>query len=190
MPTGLAVSWTMRFVLFLFGIILGVGGTLAYVVLAHPADPAAIAAPVPVNAPITVTLGESFLTAVLRRSPPVAARATALRAELRDGEIVVHVAVDVLGTPTEGTAVLRPILRGGRLAIDVVSTNLGDLSIPAVDAMLDQQINARLASLLAGMPVTFTSVRVTPGVGLVVTCDVDLARLERVAAQPAGASGG
>lgn len=184
----------MRFFLLLFGIVLGVSGTLAYSVLANPAEPASVSAPLPTNAPITVTLGESFLTAVLRRSaispapagaPGVAVPASALRAELKDDAIVVHATVDVLGKPTEGSAILRPALREGRLVIDVVETNLGELSIPALEGVLDQQINARLASLLQGMPVTFTGVKVTRDAGLVVTCDVDLARLERVAAQSA-----
>lgn len=181
----------MRIVLFLLGIVLGVGGTLAYSVLANPAEPA-VSAPLPTNAPITVTLGESFLTAVLRRSaitpapsgaPGVAVPASALRAELADDKIIVHATVDVLGKPTESTATMRPVLRDGRLVIDVVETNLGDLSIPALEGVLDQQINARLASLLQGMPVTFTGVKVTRAGGLVVTCQVDLAQLERVAAQ-------
>ena len=192
MPTGLAVSYPMRIFLFLLGIVLGVGGTLAYAVLANPGEPATASAPLPVNAPITVTLGESFLTAVLRRSaispapggaPGVAVPATALRAELKDGQIVVHATVDVLGKPTESTAIMRPVLRGGRLAIDVVETQLGDLPIPALEGVLDEQINARLASLMQGMPVTFTGVNVTQAAGLVITCQVDLAQLERVATQ-------
>jgi hypothetical protein len=182
----------MRFVLFLLGIVLGVGGTLAYSILANPAEPVTASAPLPANAPITVTLGEPFLTAVLRRSvlspAPVGTTAlsvppSALRAELTDDAIVVHATVDVLGKPTEGTAILRPVLRGGRLAIEVVETNLGDLAIPALEGVLDQQINARLASLLADMPVTFTGVKVTREAGLIVTCQVDLAHLERVATQ-------
>jgi len=181
----------MRFVVFLLGTILGVGGTLAYSVLANPAELPAATASLPANAPITVTLGESFLTAVLRRSaispapsgtPGVAVPASALRAELGDGEIIVHAAVDVLGQPTESTARMRPVLRGGRLAIEVIETNLGDLSIPALEGVLDQQINARLASLMEGMPVFVTGVKVTRDAGLIVTCQVDLAQLERVAA--------
>lgn len=183
----------MRFVLLLIGIALGIAGTLAYSILANPAEPT-VATPLPANAPITVTLGESFLTAVLRRSaispapsgaPGVAVPASALRAEVGDGELIVHATVDVLGKPTETTARMRPVLRGGRLAIDVIETNLGDLSIPALEGVLDQQINARLASLMQGMPVTFTGVSVTRGIGLIVTCQVDLAQLERVAAQSA-----
>lgn len=179
----------MRLVLFLLGLALGVAGTLAYAVFASPAEPATVSAPLPANAPITLTFSDSFLTAVLRRSvissaggaPGLAIPASGLRAELRDDVIVVHATVDVLGRPTESTAILRPVLRDGGLAIDVVETNLGDLPVPGFENVLGQQINARLASLMEGMPVTFTGVKVTREAGLEITCQVDLDHLAPVA---------
>ena len=102
-----------------------------------------------------------------------------LRAELGDGTIVVHAAVMVAGQGTEGTVTLRPTLTGGRLGIAVVETNLGSVPLPALDQMLETQVNARVQSLLAGLPVTITGVTVERGRGLIVTCQVDLQRLPK-----------
>jgi hypothetical protein len=87
--------------------------------------------------------------------------------------------VEVLGRATESTATLRPVLRDGHLAIDVVSTNLGNLPLPAMEQVLEKQINARLQSLLEGMAVTITGVKVDRGKGLIITGDVDLDQLEQ-----------
>ncbi len=175
----------MRFFLFLFGIALGVAGTLAYTMFVeHPAT-TPVAQILPTDPPITVTLGESFLTALVRRgaldTPGISVPGNALRAELADGTIVVHAAVEVVGQSTEGTITLRPKLTGDHLAIEVVETNLGSVPLPAMDQMLETQINARVQSLLAGLPVTITGVTVEKGRGLIVTCQVDLAQLEQQA---------
>lgn len=176
----------MRFIILLFGIALGVAGTLAYSVFANPPETVPAAQALPADPPITVTLGESFLTALVRRGTPptqgVSVPPTALRTEVRDDAIVVHANVDVLGKMTQGTAVLRPVLRDGKLKIEVVETNLGDLSIPAMEQVLEQQIDMRLRMLLEGLPVTITGVKLERGRGLIVTCNVDLERLERQAA--------
>ncbi|MEO7093910.1 MAG: hypothetical protein ABI175_11710 [Polyangiales bacterium] len=173
----------MRFFLFVFGIVLGVAGTLAYTMfVVHPAT-TPIAEALPANPPMTVTLGESFLTAVVRRgaldTQGLAVPGNALRAELGDGTIIVHAAVEVVGQSTEGTITLRPTLNVGRLGIAVVETNLGSVQIPAMDHMLETQINARVQSLMAGLPVTITGVSVERGRGLILTCEVDLQRLEQ-----------
>jgi len=47
-----------------------------------------------------------------------------------------------------------------------------------MDQLLEQQINARLQPLLEGVPVIVTGVGVDPARGLVVTCQVDLDRLD------------
>ena len=170
----------MRLLLFLFGIALGVAGTLGYAVFAHPAvEPST--QPLPANQPIAVTLGENFLTGILQRAvldtPGVTVPRSALRAELRDDTIVVHANVEVLGKATDGRAVLHPVLRNGHLAIDVAETNLGTLELPALEQVLDKQINARINSLLAGMPVTVTGVKVEREHGLTIVCQVDLDKL-------------
>jgi uncharacterized protein YpmS len=174
----------MRFILFVLGIALGIAGTLAYVLFASSAEPAPVAQALPANPSITVTLGEPFLTALVRRgtveTPGVSVPRTALRAELRDDTIIVHANVEVLGQPTDSSTVLRPLVRNGRLGIDVVETHVGSLPMPAMDQLLDKQINARIASLLDGMPVTITGVKVERDRGLVVSCQVDLDRLEQL----------
>lgn len=177
----------VRFVTFVLGLVLGVLGTVAYgMFVATGPGPAPM--PVATHAPVTVTLDESFLTALMQRAmaapaantvPGVDVPKTNVRAELRGDLIVVHASVNVLGAPTEGTVSMRPVLRSGKLAIDVVETNLGSIALPALDQVLDQQINARLQSLLDGMPVTVTGVGVEPGRGLSVTGQVNLDQLER-----------
>jgi hypothetical protein len=186
----------VRFVILVFGIVLGVLGTVAYgMFVATGPGPAPM--PVATHAPVTVTLDESFLTALMQRAiadapaassvPGVDVPKTAVRAELRGDLIVAHASVSVLGAPTEGTVSMRPVLRGGKLAIDVVETNLGSIALPALDQVLDQQINARLKSLLDGMPVTVTGVGIEPGRGLQVIGQVDLEQLERSPASPQAA---
>ena len=179
----------MRVVLLLVGIALGVLGTIAYgMFVATPPAPAPQA--VIQRAPMTVALDERFLTALMQRAvsegvvgaPGVDVPRTQVHAELRPGLIVVHANVEVLGQPSEGTLTLRPVLQAGRLRIEASDMNLGSINLPAMDQMLEQQINNRLSSLLDGMPVTMTSVGVDPAHGLVVTCQVDLDKLEQVTA--------
>jgi uncharacterized protein YpmS len=175
----------VRFILFLFGIILGVAGTLAYSVLMNPPEPVAQQQALPADPPITLTLGESFLTALVRKgtidTPGVAVPPAALRAEVANDAIIVHANVDVLGKQTASTATLRPVLTDGHLKIQVVDTSVGELAIPAMEQILETQIDNRLHSLLDGMPVTITGVKLVNGVGLVVTCQVDLDRITTTA---------
>ncbi len=180
----------MRFILFLLGVAIGVAGTLAYALFANQPEPAPVAQAVPANPPITVTLGESFLTALVRKStvdtPGVSIPRSALRAELRDDTIIVHANVEVLGQPTDSSTVLRPVVKDGHLGIDVVETHVGQLPLPAMDQVLDKQINARMQSLFEGMPVTVTGVSIDRDHGLTISGQVDLDRLEqRPAAQAA-----
>ena len=164
---------------------------MGYVVfMATPEPPAP--RPMPTDPPITVMLGERFLEGIIRKSaikstPGVQVSKARLRVSTRPDLIDVHTAVDVLGQTTEGKAVLRPILREGRLKVEVVETNLGDVPFPAMEQVVEEQINARIGSLMAGLPVTITGVRVEPGRGVVVTGTVDLDRLEQVVPPPAAA---
>jgi hypothetical protein len=181
----------MRIVLLVVGIALGVLGTIGYgMFIATPPAPAP--QPVIAHAPMTVSLDERFLTALMQRAvidgavaaPGVEVPRTQVRAELRNGLIVVHANVEVLGAPTQGSVTLRPVLEAGRLRVQVDDTNLGSIQLPAMDQLLETQINARVSSLLDGMPVTVTSVGIDPARGLVLTCQVDLDRLEQAAPAP------
>ena len=127
----------VRFLLLIIGIVLGVVGTVAYgMFVATPPVPAH--RPVPTHAPVTVTLDESFLTAIIQRSfagapatnvPGVAVPKTRVRAQLRGDLIIVHASVEVLGAPTSGSVSMRPVLRNGRPALDVVESSLGAIAL-------------------------------------------------------------
>ncbi len=173
----------MRFLLLVFGFALGVASTLAYATFANPSQvPPPPTAALPADPQLTVTLGEHLVTEIIRRSvleaPGIRDAKPQLSVSLRDDAIVIDATVEVLGKPASGTATLRPKLDAGRLRIDVVETNLGTLPMPPLEQILEKQINARIASLLAGMPVTFTGARVDRTRGLTVTCRVDLSSLE------------
>lgn len=168
----------MRFLLFLFGLVVGVAATLAYALFFHAEPSVPATRPVLAEAPLTVTLGERFLTGVVQRAVLDAPRGVDvppanMKVELRDDRIELHAAIEVLGRPTRGRAVLRPLLQNGKLVMEVVETDLGSFPIQAVEQVLEQQVNARIGSFLDGMPVTFTGVRVDAR-GLTLTCDVDL----------------
>ena len=178
----------MRFVLFLLGLVVGVAGTLAYAMFFNAETSATATRPVLGEAPITVTLGERFLTGVVQRAVNDTATprgvdvpAANLRVTMRDDVLELHANIEVLGKPASGTAVLRPLLRDGRLEIEVVETNLGSMPLAPIEQLLEDQINQRIASLLEGMPVTVTGVRVDRMRGLILTCDV---ALDEVAGPP------
>jgi hypothetical protein len=181
----------MRVVMLVLGFVLGVTATLAYAIFANPPRASIATRPIPEDAPITVTLGAPFLDAILRRAaiaaPVALARPSDLHVELRDDAIVVHATVDVLGRITRGSAVLRPVLREGRLRVDVVETNLGALPLPALERLIEEQVNARIRSLLSGMPITFTGASVDRERGLVVTCRIDLGESDRSSARHSSA---
>ncbi len=169
----------MRILLLLLGFALGVASTLAYATFASPSqvpEPVALES----DPQLSVTLGEPLVTELIKRAiaetPGVSARPD-LRVVLRDDAIAIDASVDVLGQRANGTALLRPKVDGGRLRIEVVETNLGTLQLPPLEGILEKQINARIASLLAGMPVTFTGARVERTRGLTLTCRVDVASL-------------
>lgn len=182
----------MRVLLLLLGIVLGVVGTVAYgVFVATPPVPAP--RPVIAQAPVTVALDERFVTALVQRAvadgaaqaPGVDVPRTQVAAHLGDGVIDVRASVEVLGQPTTGTITLRPVLHDRRLRFEVIETNLGTIQLPAIDQVLEAQLDERVGSLLDGLPVTVTSVGIEPSRGLIVTTQVDLERLEADAAPQA-----
>ncbi len=174
----------MRLVLFVVGIVVGIVGTIAYGMFVATA-PVPAAKPVISQAPMTVTLDERFLTALVQRAvadgavqaPGVEVPRTQVDARVTGAGILVRANVEVLGQPTKGTITLRPVLDAGRLRFEVVETNLGAIELPAMDELLETQVNQRVGSLLDGLPVTITNVGVDPARGLVVATQVDLDRL-------------
>ncbi|MEO8705621.1 MAG: hypothetical protein ABI867_36660 [Kofleriaceae bacterium] len=171
----------MRFFVFVFGIVVGVAATLAYVMFEAP-TPIQAPAALPNDPEITVTLGERFLTEMIRRASvdvPGVTVAPDLRVELRDDTIVVHATVEVLGRPTEGTAVLQPRLRDGHLTMEVIETNVGALPMPATEQVLERAINTRIESLLHGVPVAVTGASVDRAHGLTITCRVTAQHVAR-----------
>ena len=157
------------FLVFVFGIAVGVGGAIAYSSFAT-AQVTPPAAPVADNPPISVTLGEPFLTAIVQ-SVPTKLDNVSVKAE--DGVLVVRGTANVLGQPAAASAKLRPVVSGGALHVEVVNTELGELAVP-MEQLLETQLDRRIHALLADMQgVTITGATVTAGRGLVITCNVD-----------------
>jgi uncharacterized protein YpmS len=172
----------VRFLILVFGFALGVGSTLVYSAFASPSQ---LPAPTPLETDpqLSVTIGEPLVAELIKRSvaeAPGLAVKPQIAVALRDDAIAVDASVDVLGRKASGTAILRPVIEGGKLRIQIASTNLGSLNLPPLEAMLEKQMNARINSLLSSMPVTFTGARVDAQRGLTVTCRVDVASLEVV----------
>ncbi len=165
-----------RLIILFVGFALGVGAMLVYLWQAgavEPASPAALAR----DAPLSITMGEQFLTAIARRSlGGSGGPLTAVVVKTDDGVILVEGRAEILGQQRVATARLRPVLREGRLRIEVLSTELADLPVP-MEQGIEDQINMRIRSLLADVPVVFTSVSVLAERGLVVTLRVELDRL-------------
>lgn len=170
----------MRVLLLVLGFALGVAATLAYATFANPSERPP-ATPPQRHPDLSVTLGNRFLSEIITRSvreTPGLGGTPELRVSLRDDAIVVDANVTVLGQRASGTATLRPTIVAGQLRVDIVETSLGMLPMPPLQHVVERQINARIASLLADLPVVFTGARVDRTRGLTVTCQVDLAELE------------
>lgn len=162
----------MRTLLLLLGVVLGAVAALAYVWFSadrsiRPAHPLAD------DPPISVTLGEPFLAAMVRLTPSQLEDAVV---EAEDGVFVVKGHARVLGQPAIATVTLRPVVRNGELRIDVVRTEVGELPVP-MTVSIEQQINRRIRALLADLPVTITAVTVVRDRGVTITCRVDLEAL-------------
>ena len=168
-------------VVLVLGALLGAAAMMAYVVFAG-APLAGPSEPLPKRPPITLTLGPAFLEQVVKRAAQDAAGLGLvdddLRVALRDGELVVSAGIEVMGKRTRGTIVLRPLLERGQLRFDVASTGVGGMPVPKVGEQIERHIDAHVRALLKGMPIVVTGAKVDPKRGLVVTGNVDLARLE------------
>lgn len=172
----------VRFLILVFGFALGVASTLIYAAFANPSQ-APAPTPLEANPQLSVTIGEPLLAELVKRAiaeaPGVGAKPT-IQVSLRDDAIAVDASVDVLGRRARGTALLRPTVVNGKLKIAIASTSLGALQIPALESVIEKQLDARIGSLaptLAGLQVTVTGARVDR-TGLTLTCRVDLAALK------------
>jgi len=170
----------VRFLAFLFGIVVGVGGAVAYMVFTPPAD-AVTPSKLPPSAPLTVTFGEPLITGLLQRGslriPGASVPPDSLRAEIGDGVLTVRATVDIAGRSSHAKAVVRPVLTRGTLRVEVVEGTLGVLPVPALQQLLDEQVNPRLRTVFAGLPATVTGVALDRERGLSVSAEIDLSRL-------------
>ena len=171
----------VRFLILVFGFALGVAATLVYAAFATPSQVPA-APPLEANPQLSVTVGESLVAELVKRAieeAPGGGAKPAIQVSLRDDAIAVDASVDVLGRRASGTALLRPTVVKGKLKIAIASTSLGALQLPALESLIEKQLDARIGSLaptLAGVPVAVTGARVDR-TGLTLTCRVDLAAL-------------
>lgn len=172
----------MRALLILIlGLLLGAAAMMAYVVyegspIGGPIEP------LPEHPPVTVAFGAPFLEQVVKRAaaeaPGLGLSADDLVVSLREGELVVSTQVVVVGKRTRATIVMRPRLERGQLLFDVASTGIGGMPIPKVGQVIEQHVDRHIRALMKGMPIVVTGAKVDRKRGLVVTGDVDLARLE------------
>ncbi len=171
----------VRFLIFVFGIALGIASTLVYAAFATP-SPVRVAAPLESDPQLSITLGQPIVAELVQRAiaeAPEIGKQPKLQVSLRDGAIAVAASVEVLGRRGSGTALLRPIIEKGKLRLAIESTSLGTLELPVV-SLLETRINSRIGAInptLSGMPLTFTGVRIDE-TGLTVTGRVDLAAVE------------
>lgn len=173
-----------RLVWLLAGFVLGAGAVIVYLVAsARPVAPR----PVPADPPVMVTLGAPFLTAVMHQAiahSPQAAMISDLRVVPREGELELTANVAVLGYATRATVELRPVVRAGTLAVEVVAGEVGNLPVP-IESMLQDELDRRMRALWTDVPFTVTAVAVRPDRGLMISGRVDVGAL--VDASDAGA---
>ena len=179
----------MRLFIFIFGIVVGAAGAIAYSLFYRPA-PRAVAvvapAPLPSEPALSVTLGPRVIDEVVRvaaRDASTAAPAHDVRTEVRNGVIVVEGELELLGQPSHASAVLRPVLEGGQLRVDVVESSVGAMPVPMLEHVLEQQLDSRVRSLMDGVPITLTGVHVDPAHGVTLTADVDRATIRDTLSQ-------
>lgn len=171
----------MRALMLVLGFLLGVASALAYAMfVARPPEVTTPAADI-TDAPVMVTFDDQVVTGLIRRaaqdSHDLGVAPASLSAELRDDTIIVHAAVDVLGGRTDGTVVLHPTIVSGKLHVEVVKASLGSMPLPALEQLVEDQIDKRVGALIAGLPITLTGVRVEHSRGLIVECRVDFDHL-------------
>jgi hypothetical protein len=167
-----------RLAILIAGVLLGVAGTAVYLVSAAETPPPPLQA-LPAEAPVSMTFGEAFLSALIRdglTESDVPAAIEDVRVEAQAGALVVTGTTDVLGKRVPASATLHLQVSGGKLVVDVAQTEFGALPVPLEQA-LATQINDRIAGLIAQLPATITGARVEPGRGLTVTAQVDVDRI-------------
>lgn len=171
----------VRFLIFVFGIALGIASTLVYATFANPSQ-APVATPLESDPQLTITLGQPLVAEVVQRAiaeaPGLGAKPT-IQVSFKDEAIAVDASVEVLGRRGSGTALLRPTIEHGKLRVAIARTSLGTLELP-VASLLEKQLNSRIGAIsptLSGLPLTFTGVRIDKQ-GLTVTGRVDLAALK------------
>lgn len=164
-----------------FGALLGAGAMLAYVIFAGP-PVAGPDEPLPKHPPITLALGAPFLEQAIQRAvdaaPGLGMSGKDVKVSLRDRELVVSAPVQVVGKTARGSISMRAILDKGQLKFDVTSTGIGGMPLPKIGQTIEQQVDARIRALMKGLPIVVTGAKVDKKLGLVITGDVDLGRLE------------
>jgi len=174
----------MRLVTFILGLLLGAAGAVAYMMFGMPARQPVVTAPLPKDPALTIVFGPGVVDQVIQRGArEAAAEASAhdVRTELRNGVIVVDGEVELLGQTSHASVELRPVLRAGQLRVDVAQPSVGALPVPvpALEQILERELDTRIHAMLDGMPVTLSGVQVDPVRGVTVTGEVDPAALDQ-----------
>ncbi|MFN8557617.1 MAG: hypothetical protein U0531_09815 [Dehalococcoidia bacterium] len=161
------------------GLALGAAATLA---LFGPPDSEPRGRPTSIAPPefapdISVTFSLTLLSALVqqaaeRADAPISM--TDVRVEAARGALLVRGNITVAGHGAAGVIPLEPTVEDGRLRMRVRDARLGPFPAPPrLERLVEAPVNARIESVLAGLPATITGAAVSDE-GLTVTARTQL----------------
>ncbi|MFN8618540.1 MAG: LmeA family phospholipid-binding protein [Dehalococcoidia bacterium] len=114
---------------------------------------------------VTLSLSEEALAALIARELPQPAFGDAPQVQTTvgaNGLVKVDIVVGGLGVGLRSGITLNPNIVDGKLKLEVVEANLGELDVPEeIAARIEAPIQARLDSLAAGLDYRLTAIRTT-----------------------------
>lgn len=168
--------------LLLVGVLIGWLGTLVVQALILSAEPAGPFDPGagPRNPDVTVTLSFELVAALIRQEMDTGTLPVTLkdvRTSDNDGRLQVRGAIVVLSRDIPVSVDLEPHIEDGKVKATVRRTRFAGLPIARnLERLAEDPLNRELNAILASLPATLTSVRVTDA-GVVVSADVRIEEL-------------
>jgi hypothetical protein len=163
------------------GVLIGALGAIVWQAIAADGRSDDFApGPQPRNPDVVVTLSYELIAALIeaeveRNQPNLPLRN--IQAGEKDGRLLLRGTVDVLRQDVGATVELEPHVEDGRLVTRVRSARFGIVPVPSnLQRLAEDPLNRELTAVIANLPATLTSVRVTDA-GLVVSADVRIEEL-------------